>query len=117
MTSVTSAVLAADGFVRPDLDYHAFAPEFVLVGTLVVVLLVDLFASEESKGALSGLSGIGILELRTPQCRWRGRGQPCGRDVRRLSAPAGPSWRASGRAGDTGPGRTQCRRRPGPGSR
>ena len=24
-------------FIRPDIDYHAFAPEFVLVGTLALL--------------------------------------------------------------------------------
>jgi NADH-quinone oxidoreductase subunit N len=30
------------GLTAPNIDYHAFAPEFILVGTIVVILLVDL---------------------------------------------------------------------------
>ncbi len=56
------ALLAQVGeFVRPEIDYHAFAPEFVLVGTLVVVLLVDLIKPEGNNPFLSSLAGIGLL--------------------------------------------------------
>lgn len=54
------------GFSAPDLDYHALAPEFVLTGTLVVVLLVDLFTDEDGKWALSSLAGIGLLASLIP---------------------------------------------------
>ncbi len=56
------ALLAQVGdFVRPEIDYHAFAPEFVLVGTLVVVLLVDLIKPEGNNPLLSSLAGLGML--------------------------------------------------------
>ncbi|MDE0803108.1 MAG: NADH-quinone oxidoreductase subunit N [Acidimicrobiales bacterium] len=48
-------------FIRPDIDYHAFAPEFVLVGTLVVVLLVDLIKPDGNNPLLSSLAGLGLL--------------------------------------------------------
>ncbi len=48
-------------FSRPDIDYHAFAPEFVLVGTLVVVLLVDLIKPEGNNPLLSSIAGLGLL--------------------------------------------------------
>lgn len=48
-------------FIRPDIDYHAFAPEFVLVGTLVVVLLVDLIKPHGNNPLLSSLAGLGLL--------------------------------------------------------
>lgn len=48
-------------FVRPDIDYHAFAPEFVLVGTLVAVLLVDLLFEDRARWATSTLAGLGLL--------------------------------------------------------
>ena len=54
------------GFSAPDLDYHALAPELVLTGTLVVVLLVDLFTDEDGKWALSSLAGIGLLASLIP---------------------------------------------------
>ena len=56
----------ASGFTTPDLDYHALAPEIVLTGTLVVVLLVDLFTEEDGKWALASLSGIGLLAALVP---------------------------------------------------
>jgi len=54
------------GFTAPHLDFHALAPEIVLTGTLVVVLLVDLFTEEDSKWALASLSGIGLLAALVP---------------------------------------------------
>jgi NADH-quinone oxidoreductase subunit N len=62
-----TAVFAATGdFARPAIDFHAFAPEIVLVGALVVVLLVDLFADEQNKWALPSLTGIGMLIALVP---------------------------------------------------
>jgi NADH-quinone oxidoreductase subunit N len=62
-----TAVLAATGdFARPTIDYHAFAPEIVLVGALVLVLLVDLFADDDNKWALPSLTGIGMLAALVP---------------------------------------------------
>ena len=46
------AGLSVTGFTAPSLDFHALAPALVLVGTLVVVLLVDLFTDEDGKWAL-----------------------------------------------------------------
>ncbi|MGE3622060.1 MAG: NADH-quinone oxidoreductase subunit N, partial [Acidimicrobiia bacterium] len=53
-------------FSRPHVDFHAFAPEIVLVGTIVVVLLADLFTSEGGKGILPSLAGIGLLASLVP---------------------------------------------------
>ena len=61
-----TAVLTAAEFARPELDYHAFAPGFVLVGALIIVLLVDLFADEENKWVLPSLAGIGMLAALVP---------------------------------------------------
>ena len=36
----------AQTFNQPTLDYHALAPEIVLGGVVVLVLLVDLFLDE-----------------------------------------------------------------------
>ena len=59
-------VAQVDGFVAPSLDFHALAPAFVLVGTLVALLLVDLFTEEDGKWALSSLAGIGLLVALVP---------------------------------------------------
>jgi NADH-quinone oxidoreductase subunit N len=58
-----AAALAASEFVRPDVDFHAFAPELVLTGAIVVILLVDLFSPEEGTAALPSLAGLGVLAL------------------------------------------------------
>jgi len=51
----------AQTFNQPTLDYHALAPEIILAGVVVLVLLVDLFVDETRKWALSTISGIGVL--------------------------------------------------------
>jgi NADH-quinone oxidoreductase subunit N len=56
-------VLAA--FTTPSVDYHALAPEIIVVATLVVVLLVDL-ASERNRPLLGTISGIGLLAAMVP---------------------------------------------------
>ncbi len=59
-------VLFADaGFVAPTIDYHALAPEIVLAGVLVVVLVADL-VFERDKWILASLSGIGVLAALVP---------------------------------------------------
>jgi NADH-quinone oxidoreductase subunit N len=59
-------MFAAQEFVSPTLDWHALAPELVLVGTLVVVLLADLFLPEGRKGILPSLAGLGLLGSAVP---------------------------------------------------
>jgi NADH-quinone oxidoreductase subunit N len=56
----------AGGFIRPVLDYHAFAPEIVLTGVLVVILLADLFVPEDRKVIVTNLAGIGVLAAMVP---------------------------------------------------
>jgi NADH-quinone oxidoreductase subunit N len=56
----------ADGWVQPNLDYHALAPEIVLAGAIVVILLVDLLLDERQKWATSSLAGIGLLAAFIP---------------------------------------------------
>ncbi|HEX4867675.1 MAG TPA: NADH-quinone oxidoreductase subunit N [Acidimicrobiales bacterium] len=53
-------------FLRPEVDFHAFAPEIVLVGALVAVLLVDLFTPESSRGIVPQVAGIGLLASIVP---------------------------------------------------
>ncbi|HVF75282.1 MAG TPA: NADH-quinone oxidoreductase subunit N [Acidimicrobiales bacterium] len=48
-------------FTAPQLDYHALAPELVVVGVLVVVLLADLIVDETRKFVVTQLAGIGLL--------------------------------------------------------
>jgi NADH-quinone oxidoreductase subunit N len=58
-------VLAA-AFSRPEIDYHAFAPEIVLVGVLVLLLVVDLLFEERARYATSTLAALGLLGAMVP---------------------------------------------------
>ena len=53
-------------FETPHLDYHALAPEIVLAGAIVVVLLADLVLSEERKWLVGNLAGFGLLAAMVP---------------------------------------------------
>ena len=53
-------------FVVPDLDYHALAPELVLTGALLVLLLVDLVFEERGRWSSASLAGIGLLAALVP---------------------------------------------------
>ncbi len=53
-------------FLSPHVDWHALAPEVVLVGALVAVLLVDLFTSDGSRGIVPQIAGIGLLAALVP---------------------------------------------------
>jgi len=55
----------AGGFTAPTIDYHAFAPEIVLTGVLVLVLLADL-VFERDKWLIPSLTGIGVLAALVP---------------------------------------------------
>ncbi len=59
---------AADpgSFIRPVIDYHAFAPEIVLTGVLVLVLLADLVVPEDRKVIVTNLAGLGVLAALIP---------------------------------------------------
>jgi NADH-quinone oxidoreductase subunit N len=60
------ALLAQAGWEAPTLDFHAFAPEIVIVGTIVVLILLDTFGGERSKWTQSSLAGIGLLAAGIP---------------------------------------------------
>ena len=60
------AQVAQDDFVRPDIDWHALAPELVLVGVLCLVLVADLLLPEDRKGMLPSLAGLGLLGALIP---------------------------------------------------
>jgi NADH-quinone oxidoreductase subunit N len=59
-------VLLQQAFDSPNVDFHAFAPELVLTGALVVVLVADLFTPAGSRGVVPQLAGIGILASIVP---------------------------------------------------
>ena len=66
MSAVLASLAQADGFVRPEIDWHALAPELVLTGVLCVVLVADLFLPEDRKALLPSLAGLGLLAALIP---------------------------------------------------
>ena len=50
----------------PAVDYHALAPEIVLAGAIVVLLVADLFLPERQKWATSTIAGLGLLAALVP---------------------------------------------------
>src|SRR5687768_13381886 len=52
-------------FDAPSLDYHALAPEIIVAGTFVFVLLADLF-SDRFRPVLGTLTGLGLLGALVP---------------------------------------------------
>jgi NADH-quinone oxidoreductase subunit N len=63
---VLATLLHATPFLRPEVDFHAFAPEIVLVGAIVAVLLVDLLTPEGSRGIVPQVAGLGLLAAVVP---------------------------------------------------
>lgn len=57
---------AALGWKQPNVDLHAIAPEIILAGAIVLILIVDLFLDERQKWATSTLAGIGLLAATVP---------------------------------------------------
>ena len=55
-----------DVFTAPNVDYHAFAPEMVLVGSLLLILIVDLVFEQRARWATSTLAGLGLLGSLVP---------------------------------------------------
>jgi NADH-quinone oxidoreductase subunit N len=60
------ALLAQSGWVQPHIDLHALAPEMVVAGLFVVLVVVDLFLEERSKVVLSSIAGFGLLAAFVP---------------------------------------------------
>lgn len=62
---MTTLLAQAGTFESPTLDFHALAPEIVLVVALVVLLVVDLMM-ERDKWLVSSLAGVGVLATLVP---------------------------------------------------
>jgi NADH-quinone oxidoreductase subunit N len=64
---VIVALLAqASDWIRPDVDWHALAPEIILVIGINVVLLVDLWIDESKKWMMATLAGLVMLAAFIP---------------------------------------------------
>jgi NADH-quinone oxidoreductase subunit N len=53
-------------FDTPAVDWHALAPDLVVVGVLCLVLVADLFLSDDRKALLPSLAGLGLLGALIP---------------------------------------------------
>jgi NADH-quinone oxidoreductase subunit N len=63
---ISSLLTAAADFTAPKVDYHALAPEIVLAVGICVVLLVDLFVSEQRRWITGTLAGFFLLGAALP---------------------------------------------------
>jgi NADH-quinone oxidoreductase subunit N len=59
-------LLAAATWVRPTMDWHAFAPEIVLTAGVVLLLLTDVVLLERAKPIISALAGLSLLAAFIP---------------------------------------------------
>lgn len=67
LASVLSTVLAQSAdWVAPVIDWHALAPEIVLVIGINIVLLVDLGLAESKKWAMATITGFVVLGALVP---------------------------------------------------
>ncbi|MBV8958771.1 MAG: NADH-quinone oxidoreductase subunit N, partial [Actinobacteria bacterium] len=58
--------MGTHAFRAPHLDYKALAPEIVLTGVLLVILVVDLLVDETNKVVVTNLAGLGVLGALIP---------------------------------------------------
>jgi NADH-quinone oxidoreductase subunit N len=59
---VIAALFAqASDWIRPDVDWHALAPELVLIVGINLVLLIDLWLEESKKWMMGALAGFVML--------------------------------------------------------
>lgn len=59
-------LVAAAEWVKPVIDWHALAPEIVLVAVACLLLIVDVWLLEKSKPLVSALTGLGFLAALVP---------------------------------------------------
>ena len=60
------AALLAQAWQAPTIDWHAIAPELVLVAGINLVLFIDLWLDESKKWAMATLSGMVLLGAFVP---------------------------------------------------
>ena len=56
----------AQAFTSPELDFHALAPEIVLVAVISIMLLVDVVQLDRARTVISSLAGLGLLGAVVP---------------------------------------------------
>ncbi len=52
--------------MTPTIDYHAFAPEIILTGTIVIMLLADVFLGGRDRSLISTVGTFGVLAAFIP---------------------------------------------------
>ena len=63
---LSTLTAAAEAWVSPVLDYHALAPEIILGGGIVLLLLLDLFVSDAKKWLLTPVASFTLLAAFIP---------------------------------------------------
>jgi len=63
---LAAVVQSAEAFVRPAIDWHAFAPELVILAWGALVTIIDLIWLERSRRFMPALTGIGFLLAMIP---------------------------------------------------
>ncbi|WP_334142373.1 NADH-quinone oxidoreductase subunit N [Rhabdothermincola sp.] len=53
-------------WTSPSIDFHAFAPEIIVVATISLLILLDLFGGERNKWTQPSVAGIGLLVAGIP---------------------------------------------------
>lgn len=66
----------AEVFTKPNMDYHALAPELVLVGAVILLALLDSWKLERARAAMPAIAGIGLLVALIPLATLAGDDAP-----------------------------------------
>jgi NADH-quinone oxidoreductase subunit N len=53
-------------FDRPSIDWHAIAPEIVLLGVVVVLVIIDVVYTERGRAFSGAVAGVGLLAVMVP---------------------------------------------------
>ncbi len=66
MLALLTQVVESPPFYRPPIDWHAFAPELILLGWGALVTIVDLIGLERTRRFMAPLTGVGFLLAMIP---------------------------------------------------
>ncbi|MCQ3806729.1 MAG: NADH-quinone oxidoreductase subunit N [Acidimicrobiaceae bacterium] len=66
MLAGIAPVLAADGFVRPEIDWHAAAPELTLLGFGALITMIDIGWLERARRIAAPLASLALLATMVP---------------------------------------------------
>ena len=66
LTPIVGFLAQFGDFTRPDLDWHALAPELTLLGVGAVVTMLDVVLLEKGKAFSPAVAGVGLLAVLIP---------------------------------------------------